>query len=63
MKDFFSNIWTEIVKLYGMYSSFVHSILPAELGDLAEAVIDIAIACLIVKMVADIAFKTKSEEF
>lgn len=62
MKNVLLEIWTEIVKLYTMYSDFIHSILPAELGDLAEAVLDIAIACLIVKAIASVAFKTKSGE-
>lgn len=57
--NIFTEIWASLVKFYGMYSDFIHSILPAELGDLLEAVLDIIVACLIVKFIADAAFRTR----
>ncbi len=59
MKKIFTEFWSECVKLYGYYSDYIHYIFPRELGDLVEYVLDIAIACLIIKIVADVAFKTK----
>ncbi len=60
MKQFFIDLWAKCCELYGYYSSFIHSIFPKELGDLVEYILDIIIACLIIKMIADVAFKTKS---
>lgn len=62
MKEFFTDLWAKICEIYMYYSDFVHSIFPRELGDLVEYVIDIAVACLIVKLIADFAFKTKTGE-
>lgn len=44
-----------------MYSDFVHSILPNELGDLAVWVINIAVISLIVVGIAKAAFRTNEE--
>lgn len=56
-----NNVWATITSWYQAYSGFVHSIFPSALGDLVVWVINIAVACLIVKLVATVAFKTKSE--
>ena len=60
MKDFFINIWAKCVEFYGMYSDFIHSILPRELGDLAEYVLDIAIVAAIVLAIGKIAFSSNN---
>lgn len=54
-----NDLWENICKIYGYYSSFIHSIFPSQLGDLVEYCLDIAIACLIIKMVAGVAFHTR----
>lgn len=60
LKEIFTNLWAKMCEFYGYYSAAIHKILPGDVGNLAEAVLDIAIACLIVKIVADIAFSTKN---
>ena len=62
MLNIFKGLWEAIVNIYMMYSDFIHSIFPAELGNLVEGCIDIAVAVLVVKLVSDAAFKTKSGE-
>lgn len=59
MANVFTEIWAKIVEFYTLYSDAIHSVFPSQLGDLVEYVIDIAIACLIVKAVASMAFGTK----
>lgn len=62
MKQFFQDLWLKICELYSMYSGFIHSIFPSQLGDLVEYILDIAVACLIIKLVAGAAFHTKTGE-
>ncbi len=57
--NIFGNIWAKIVEFYGIYSSAIHSVFPSQLGDLVEYVIDIAVACLIIKGISSVAFGTK----
>ena len=59
MSEFFNNLWTSLVNIYGMYSDFVHSIFPSQLGDLVVYLLDIVIVIAIVKIVASFAFTTK----
>lgn len=60
MKEFFASVWAKCVEWYGMYSDFIHSILPREVGDLAEYVLDIAIVAGIVFAIGRIAFSTNN---
>jgi len=60
MKEFLSNIWIKCVEYYSIYSDFIHSIFPKELGDLIEGVLDIAIVCIIVKLISTLAFGTRN---
>ncbi len=53
------DLWEKICLGYSYYSGFIHSIIPSQLGDLVEYCLDIAVACLIVKLVASAAFHTK----
>ena len=52
-------IWTEIVKMYASYSSFIHGILPDQLGDLLEYLIDIAVVVLLIRVLGGAAFHKK----
>lgn len=54
-------IWTAIVKGYILYSDMIHSVLPGQLGDLAEGILDIIIVAAIIKIIASFAFGTKSQ--
>ena len=49
-----------ITKCYVAYSTFIHNIFRDELGDFVEYLLDIVIAVIIVKLVASVAFQTKS---
>ncbi len=60
MGEFFNNIWVTICEWYQAYSAFIHSFFPSQLGDLVEGIIDIVVACLIIKLLASIAFGTKN---
>ncbi len=60
MKEFFIELWAKICEYYGYYSAAIHKILPGDVGNLAESVINITVACLIIKLVADLAFSTKN---
>ena len=53
--------WVHICEWYHMYSSFIHSIFPSQLGDLVEGVLDIAVACLLIKTLSSVAFGTKNK--
>ena len=55
------SIGAAIVNYYNIYSDFIHSIFKDQLGDLVEYVLDIAIAVIIVKAIAGIAFKTPGD--
>lgn len=57
MRDFFVNLWSSIVIIYGSYSAFIHSILPNEAGDFTETLIDALLAILLVRLIAGVAFK------
>ena len=59
MEQIFNDIWSAIVKYYTIYSDFIHSILPGQLGDLAEGLIDIVIVIAIIKIISTFAFGTK----
>lgn len=59
MMDILKDFWAQCLNVYAIYSDIIHSILPAELGDLCEYVLDVIIVCLIVKGVASIAFGTR----
>ncbi len=59
MEKFFSNIWDTLVNIYTSYSDFVHSILPGQLGDLVVFVLNLIVVCIIIKIVASVAFGTK----
>ena len=56
-------IWNEIVKFYGEYSAFIHSIAPDELGNLIEYVIDIIVAALLIRIIGGAAFHKKDGSF
>ena len=56
---FMKTIWEEIVKYYTVYSDFIHSIFPSQLGDLVVYLIDIVVIVLIIKMIASLAFGNK----
>lgn len=57
-----NEVWTFFCECYQYYSTYVHYIFPREVGDLAEAVIDIAVAFMLVKVVARGAFHTRGGE-
>ena len=59
MKEFFTNLWEQIVSLYGAYFDFVHSIFPDKLGDYIVYLIDLAVGVLIVWLIAKAAFRTR----
>ena len=59
MKEFFTNIWEQIVSAYWAYFDFVHSIFPDQLGDYIVYLIDLAVAVLVVWLIARAAFSTK----
>ncbi len=61
MKDSFSNIWDSLVKIYTSYSDFVHSIIPGQLGDLVVFILNLIVVCIIVKIIASVAFGTKGD--
>lgn len=63
MKKVFSDIWEGILKYYMIYSNFVHSIFPAELGDLVVFLIDMVVAVGIVFLVAKSAFGSKTGSY
>ena len=60
MKNILNTIGEVIVNIYMSYSNFIHNIFQNELGDFVEYILDIVIAVIIIKMVASIAFRTKS---
>ncbi len=55
-----NDIWATLCEWYQAYSSLVHSVFPSQLGDLVEGVVDIAVVCLIIKVVSSVAFGTKN---
>ena len=57
---FIKQIFEFIVKLYTIYSDFIHSIFRDELGDFVIFLINIAVIIAVVKVVASVAFQTKS---
>lgn len=57
--NFFQKLWAALVDLYSRYSSFIHSILPDQAGDLLEYLIDIGIAIVILKLVSSFAFGSR----
>ncbi len=57
--NFFQKFWAALVDLYSRYSSFIHSILPDQAGDLLEYLIDIGIAIVILKLVSSFAFGSR----
>jgi len=62
MKNFFTNIWEGLVNIYNIYSNFVHSIFPGQLGNLVVGVIDILVVGAIVIYIGKIAFTSKNGE-
>lgn len=58
--EYVQNIWAKIVELYALYSGAIHNVFPKQIGDLVEGLIDIAIVCLLIKIISSIAFKTKN---
>lgn len=62
MLNLLKNLWDTIVNCYLLYSGFIHSILPGAIGDLIEGLLDIAIVCLIIKIIASYAFHSKTNE-
>lgn len=58
--NIFTDIWETLVKWYVAYSDFIHSYIPSALGDLVVGLIDIAAVCLLVFLVAKVAFSTKN---
>jgi hypothetical protein len=61
MKEFLKNAWETLVTYYQAYSNFVHSILPNEAGDFVVILIDITIVVIILKFLAQSAFKSGDE--
>ena len=59
--NFFQKLWAALVDLYSRYSSFIHSILPDQAGDLLEYLIDIGIAIVILKLVSSFAFSSRED--
>lgn len=59
--EILNDLWAHICEWYQMYSGFIHSIFPSQLGDLVEGVLDIAVACLVIKVVSSVAFGTKNK--
>ena len=59
--NFFQKLWAALVDLYSRYSSFIHSILPDQAGDLLEYLIDIGIAIVILKLVSSFAFGSRED--
>lgn len=57
--NFFQKLWAALVDLYSRYSSFIHSILPDQAGDLLEYLIDIAVAVAILKLASTFAFGSR----
>lgn len=57
---FFQNIWAKIVEFYALYSDAIHSVFPKQIGDLVEGIIDIALVCLLIKIISSVAFRTKN---
>ena len=57
--NFFQKLWAALVDLYSRYSSFIHSILPDQAGDLLEYLIDIAIAVAVLKLASSFAFGSR----
>ncbi len=60
MADVFNNIWVTICEWYQSYSSLIHSVFPSQLGDLVEGILDIVVVCLLIKIIASVAFGTKN---
>ncbi len=56
---FLEEIWATICKYYVMYSDFVHSIFPGQLGDLVEGLIDMVVAIAVVKIIWSTTFSNK----
>lgn len=60
--EFFKNIGLALVDAYVKYSDFIHSILPNQAGDLAEAIIDVAVGVALLKLIGSAAFHTREND-
>ena len=60
--EFFKNIGAALVGAYVAYSDFIHSILPNQAGDLVEAIIDVSVGVILLKVIGGAAFHTREND-
>ena len=60
--EFFKNIGAALVDAYMSYSGFIHNILPNQAGDLVEAIIDVSVGIVLLKLFGSAAFHTREND-